>query len=118
MNIKSQSLIALFFTLFLTTSFAVYAEKTPTEMLKSTSASSEVEHNSNRTGLNSVKMINLNTATQDELVRELNGIGQAKAKSIIEYREKYGPFISINQIMEVSGVGPAIFEKNKDKLSI
>ena len=46
------------------------------------------------------------------------GLGEAKAKSIIEYRTKNGNFTSIDKITEVSGIGEAIFEKIKDYITV
>ena len=49
-------------------------------------------------------MVNINSATLEEL-KTLNGIGDAKANGIIEYREKSGGFTSTDQIKEVDGIG-------------
>ena len=71
------------------------------------------------TVINEVKdgIVNLNLATVDEL-DALNGIGESRAKDIIDYRERLGGFTSIEQIMEVSGIGPSLYEKIKDKIKI
>jgi competence protein ComEA len=61
--------------------------------------------------------ININTATLDELIH-LPGIGEVKGQAIIEYREANGPFVVIEQIQNVSGIGPSTFEKIKDLISI
>lgn len=63
------------------------------------------------------KKISLNKATVTEL-QELNGVGEAKAKTIIEYREKNGPFEKIEDIQKVSGIGSALYEKIKDQLTL
>ncbi|WAX70840.1 ComEA family DNA-binding protein [Gallibacterium anatis] len=62
--------------------------------------------------------VNLNTATAEQLQKGLVGIGAKKAQAIVEYREQHGPFVSVEQITEVKGIGSAIFEKNKDHLAI
>ncbi|MCY1289943.1 hypothetical protein D9M68_321880 [compost metagenome] len=62
--------------------------------------------------------VNLNTADADTLQRELNGIGAVKAKAIVEYREANGPFASVDELLEVKGIGAATLEKNREKLSI
>ena len=61
--------------------------------------------------------ININTASKDELLL-LTGIGESKADKIIEYREKNGGFKSIEDILNVSGIGQSVFEKIKDNISI
>lgn len=62
-------------------------------------------------------LININTADKEKLM-SLPSLGEAKAKSIIEYRKKNGNFASIEKIMEVSGIGEAIFEKIKDYITV
>ncbi|HPZ24249.1 MAG TPA: ComEA family DNA-binding protein, partial [Bacilli bacterium] len=60
--------------------------------------------------------ININTATIEEL-QTLTGIGESKAKAIIEYREKT-PFVKIEDIKNVTGIGDSLFEKIKDNISV
>ena len=62
-------------------------------------------------------LININTAGTEELMT-LSGIGSAKAAAIIEYREKYGLFNSIEDIKNVSGIKDSIFEKIKDHIRV
>lgn len=62
--------------------------------------------------------INLNTADAETLQRELTGVGSAKAKAIVAYRETNGEFASIDELLEVKGIGKAILERNRDKVSI
>ncbi|RYD54555.1 MAG: ComEA family DNA-binding protein [Sphingobacteriales bacterium] len=59
---------------------------------------------------------NLNTADASTLQRELNGIGQAKAQAIVAYREANGPFQSVDELLEIKGIGNALMERNRDKL--
>lgn len=61
--------------------------------------------------------ISINRATAEQLT-QLEGIGPSKAKAIIEYRTENGNFNSIDEIMNVSGIGPSTFEKIKDKISL
>ena len=60
--------------------------------------------------------VNINTASQKELMT-LNGIGEAKAKAIIEYRTK-NKFKKIEDIMQVKGIGQAIFDKIKKDIVV
>lgn len=62
-------------------------------------------------------LINLNTATVEQLT-SLPGIGNAKAANILEYRRKVGQFTDVEEIMNVSGIGEAMFEKIKDKITV
>jgi competence protein ComEA len=60
-----------------------------------------------------VEKIDINTATAEELM-QLHGVGSKYAARIIRYREKFGPFKTPEDIMQVSGIGPKTFEKNKE----
>lgn len=62
--------------------------------------------------------INLNSADVETLTRELKGIGETKAKAIVEYREAHGPFGSVDELLEVKGIGAATLEKNRANLSL
>lgn len=62
-------------------------------------------------------LINLNTATLEEL-QTLSGIGESKAKAIVEYRDKVGGFTRIEELMEVSGIGEALYEKIKTRITV
>ncbi|MGB9793599.1 helix-hairpin-helix domain-containing protein [Caldisericum exile] len=61
--------------------------------------------------------ININSATKEELMT-LPGIGEVKANAIIDYRTKNGPFKSIHDIVNVSGIGEKTFEKIKDLITV
>jgi len=61
--------------------------------------------------------ININTATAEQL-DTLSGIGPAYAGRIIDYRNSHGGFKSIEEIQEVTGIGPKTFEKLKDQITI
>lgn len=62
--------------------------------------------------------VNLNTADAPTLQRELSGIGEVKAQAIVAYREAHGSFASVDELLEVKGIGESILAKNRDKLSI
>lgn len=64
-----------------------------------------------------LEVVNINTATLEEL-DTLPGIGPTTAQKIIDYREENGPFSIIEDIMNVSGIGPATFEDLKDLISV
>lgn len=63
------------------------------------------------------QVVNLNTASLEELTT-LPGIGESKAKLIMEYRITVGKFKSIEELMNVSGIGEAMFAKVKDRITI
>lgn len=61
--------------------------------------------------------ININTANKEGLMT-LPGIGEAKAESIIAYRDAHGGFSSIEEIMEVEGIKEGMYKKIKDYIEI
>lgn len=61
--------------------------------------------------------ININTASKEEL-KSLPGIGDAKADSIITYREANGPFQAIEDMMNIEGIKEGVFNKIKDKIIV
>jgi competence protein ComEA len=61
--------------------------------------------------------VNLNTASINELTA-LKGIGEKKAQAIVDYREKQGKFTTVEQLADVSGIGPATLEANRDMIIV
>jgi len=62
-------------------------------------------------------LININTADAATL-EVLPGIGPAKAKAVIEYREKNGPFKMIDDLKNVSGIGDKTLQDLRDKVTV
>lgn len=61
--------------------------------------------------------VNINSATRHEL-QMLDGIGEIKATAIIAYREQHGAFSSVDDLINVSGIGEKTLEKLRDKLTV
>jgi len=62
--------------------------------------------------------VDINTADAETISAELNGIGLAKAKAIVEYREKYGPFKTAEDLSLVKGVGDRTVEINRANIRV
>ncbi|MFC1538393.1 ComEA family DNA-binding protein [Candidatus Latescibacterota bacterium] len=61
--------------------------------------------------------VNINTANFEK-IQTLPMIGPVKATAIIEFREKHGSFTDKNDIMNVTGIGPATYEKIENRITI
>jgi competence protein ComEA len=101
-------LSALLFALIASMSLAVFAAETQIPPAPAVDAAEVAP----------VGKINLNTADAATLQRELLGIGEVKAQAIVAYRDEHGDFASVDELLEVKGIGEATLEKNRDKLSI
>ena len=62
--------------------------------------------------------VNINTADKQTLMTEIKGVGEKRAEAIIAWREQFGPFKSIDELAEVSGVGQSIVDKNRDVMTV
>ncbi len=62
--------------------------------------------------------VDLNTADAETIARELNGVGQARAQAIVDYRNEYGAFQSTDELLNVTGIGKFILEANEQNILI
>ena len=65
----------------------------------------------------SKKLISINNATKEELMT-LTGIGESKAQAIITYREEHGPFMAIEDLKNISGIGDKMLDKIKEDITL
>lgn len=61
--------------------------------------------------------LNINTATEAQL-EALDGIGETKARAIVEYRESHGDFASVEQLTRVDGIGDATLDKIREQICV
>lgn len=62
--------------------------------------------------------VNVNTADAATLSAAMNGVGMAKAEAIIAYRKQHGAFRSLDQLVEVKGIGLKTVEKNRAAITV
>jgi competence protein ComEA len=62
-------------------------------------------------------LVDLNTATASEL-EELPGIGPTTAEAIVDHRERNGPFTSVDDLLDVRGIGDAKLEQLRDRVTV
>lgn len=68
-------------------------------------------------GSEAAPLININTASADEL-EALPGVGQVSAQRIVEYRAANGPFTSVEDLKKVKGIGPSLFAKIAELVTV
>lgn len=105
-----KQLAALLFACLSSMSFVVSAA----EPAKVSTQAAEV----NQTQVAEVVRVNLNTADMETLQGALIGIGKVKAQAIVDHRNANGPFASVDELLEVKGIGAVTLEKNRDRLSV
>ena len=62
--------------------------------------------------------VNINKANAEEIADSLTGVGIKKARDIVAFREKNGPFKSAEQLEDVKGIGAKMVEKNKANIRL
>ena len=62
--------------------------------------------------------VNINTADAETISAELKGVGLTKAKAIVEYRKKHGPFRSADDLSLVKGIGERTVELNRSDIVV
>lgn len=59
--------------------------------------------------------VNINTADA-ELLTTLDGVGESRAEQIVTWREENGEFTEVDDLLQISGIGPVTLENNRDRL--
>ena len=70
------------------------------------------------TGVAMAGPVDINVADAKTLTQELTGVGAAKAKAIVSYRQQHGPFAKPSDILKVKGIGVRILEDNRHNIRI
>ena len=66
----------------------------------------------------SISKVNINSANAAEIAASLKGIGLKKGQAIVDYRNKFGAFKSVDELTAVKGVGEKTLQKNRHKISL
>ncbi|MXX07360.1 MAG: hypothetical protein F4Y89_06775 [Gammaproteobacteria bacterium] len=67
-------------------------------------------------GAGEMAQIDINSADAAAIAAALDGVGLVKAQEIVAYREMFGAFKTIDELMEVKGIGPGTLERNRDRI--
>jgi competence protein ComEA len=62
--------------------------------------------------------IDINTADAATLASAINGVGEKKAATIVEYRNTHGPFASVDDLTRIKGIGASTIDRNRDNLTV
>jgi len=62
--------------------------------------------------------VNVNTADAATIASSLNGIGAVKAQAIVDYRQKHGPFRSVDELAQVKGISQKLINRNRSDLRV
>ena len=62
--------------------------------------------------------VNINKADAATLAATLNGVGPSRAEDIVRYREAYGPFKSVEELMDVKGIGQSTLDRNRAVITL
>lgn len=65
-----------------------------------------------------VATVNINTADAQTLAAQLKGVGEARALEIVRYREAYGPFATVDELVEVKGIGQSTVDRNRAVITL
>ncbi len=65
----------------------------------------------------SAESININTADKESLMSVIKGVGETKAEAIIAYRKENGNFKSVDELINVKGIGQTTVDKHREQLS-
>ncbi|WP_010224103.1 ComEA family DNA-binding protein [Pseudomonas donghuensis] len=101
-TVLSYLLLPLFAAVSLTTSAAVQPEANPAPI----------------TVVQPAAKLDLNQADAATLQSTLTGIGKTKADAIVAYRDEHGAFTSVDELLEIKGIGKALLDRNRDKLVV
>lgn len=62
------------------------------------------------------EQVNINRADAATIAEMLDGVGMARAEAIVDWREEYGEFRSLEDLTQVSGIGEATVRRNQEKI--
>ena len=68
--------------------------------------------------VDAAETVNINTVDISTLAAELVGVGPQLARRIVEFRERYGDFETVDALKDVQGIGEALLARNVDKIAL
>lgn len=71
-----------------------------------------------QTALAEDMIVDINTASAEQLAEALDGVGPAKAEAIVDYRESNGGFTHVDELVNVKGIGLSTVDRNRDRIEL
>lgn len=68
--------------------------------------------------LHAAELVNINTANAEAIAKSVSGIGMVKADAIVKYREKNGPYKSVDDLSKVNGIGDGTIKKIRSQVTV
>jgi competence protein ComEA len=65
-----------------------------------------------------IQILNINSASAEDISKSLKGVGMKKAQAIVDYRESYGDFHNVDELTAVKGIGKNTLAKNVHLISL
>ena len=62
--------------------------------------------------------VNINEADAETLSAQLIGVGKSRAEAIVRYREEFGPFFTVEDLLQVKGIGESTLERNRARIAL
>ena len=109
-------IIACIFIALVITQIAITTSNTVSVTIRDSESSFDTA-SSKESSVIGTELININTATED-LLCQIDGIGEVRAQSIIKYREENGPFTCIEDLLNVYGIGKGTLEKMRPYITV
>ena len=69
-------------------------------------------------GLGLAAPVDINSADAKTLAKVIKGVGDKKARDIVAYREKNGPYRSVDDLSKIKGIGKKTIDKNRENLTV
>ena len=119
MNTRIKKILSTFILASWISTFTVHAAQepgpNPDSLSQTEKAAKPVTDKPVITGSHGV---DINTASAEELAEAMNGVGIKKAQAIVQYRQEFGPFNSLEQLQDVPGIGASLLERNRSRIKL
>ncbi len=118
MGMLFSGFLILFYTMMPSSVIMQSPTETSVSAVADVAKANAISNTSTTTEVAAIYPINLNTATAKDLSDNISGIGDVLAARIIEYREQNGPFSSVDDLINISGIGEKKLSAMRDYVTV